>query len=239
LEHFYICFQIVLSSDDENDRSTGSRHSRRTTPLRSGQGNYSSSSQDTVTTNDIAWLTPAEHSNHSETPPHRSNSLLYRDGADLTPSSHLPNSVTDGNSRAQSNQRKSSEEVQILSDTPNSSNGVPPSSAAPSKPKSLFAPGCAKKLLPSEPVTVKGENKLLAALWQERRNRLAANGRASIDPSLSTSAVNEEQKDGITSMNPGNLNGQVDRSTTMVTCTWPSRRCKTTGRITSHRNEAT
>ncbi|KAK5983628.1 hypothetical protein GCK32_006743 [Trichostrongylus colubriformis] len=57
---------IVLSSDDENDRSTSAasnRHSTRTSSLQSAHGNSSSSSQDTVTPNDIAWLTPMDRTN--------------------------------------------------------------------------------------------------------------------------------------------------------------------------------
>ncbi|PIO72265.1 hypothetical protein TELCIR_05816 [Teladorsagia circumcincta] len=74
-------------------------------------------------------------------------------------------------------------------------------------PKSLFVPGSAKNLLPKGPIEVKGENKLLAALWQERRNRCATTGRVPSDeaPTSATSAngVGEEQKVEIVSADRG------------------------------------
>ncbi|KAK6026699.1 hypothetical protein OSTOST_07317 [Ostertagia ostertagi] len=157
---------IVLSSDDENDRSptTGfDGHSRRTGSSRSGQG--SSSSQDTITPNNIAWLSPTNHSN--------------RPGTSPIESQVLPSSSSSANARP-----------------------LQPSEA-PRKPKSLFVPGSAKGLLPKGPIEVKGENKLLAALWQERRNRYATTGRILSDEA-STSATNanvvsEDQKVGIVS----------------------------------------
>ncbi|VDO58243.1 unnamed protein product [Haemonchus placei] len=163
---------IVLSSDDENDRSPTRRsrdRPRQVSPSRPVEYSSSNSSQDTVVPNDIDWLTPMDRS-------HESGSSSRHD-------------------------------LQGLSAASSSSGSVPmqSSSNALRKPKSLFGSECTKKLPPRTSSEVKaGENKLLAALWQERLNRCATSGGPSaVSSSMSpTRDANAKQADGTTSTGP-------------------------------------